>query len=389
MPKPEAPAHAKRIKSLAKRLAELNARGGRRRFLAPMNEAAFAGRLGARLPDEMRAFYLEVAGGERMSPVIVAFLASLLAQTACSPKQPCDDVHVAAEARLASPAELQAAKANVAAMIDDWHDAAAKADEERYFAHLHDESVFLGTDETERWSKNAFRDYARPHFAKGAAWSFRSKRRDIVVHPRGDLAHFDEDLETRGLGPARGSGVAVRDGDKWLLLKYNLAITVPNDRFDLVKEAAGAARVLASEAPADMEPIASLSGSWVGAMKPGESVEEHWTHVDAGTLVGTARNVRDGKMIFFELLRIERRPDGEVVYVAQPRGNPPVEFKRTSPPSKTEIVFENAKNEWPKKLTYRFREGRLDVRIEGDPKQLVKEWTMEPAVVRRAKLPSD
>src|SRR6266545_7462239 len=36
-----------------------------------------------------------------------------------------------------------------AAMLDDWHAAAAAADEARYFAHFATDAVFLGTDATE------------------------------------------------------------------------------------------------------------------------------------------------------------------------------------------------------------------------------------------------
>jgi hypothetical protein len=53
---------------------------------------------------------------------------------------------------------------------------------------------------------------------------------------RGDLAWFDEDLETQNLGPARGSGVlSLRDG-RWLIEQYVLSITVPNERFRAVRE---------------------------------------------------------------------------------------------------------------------------------------------------------
>jgi len=74
--------------------------------------------------------------------------------------------------------------------LDDLHDAAARADEERYFAHFARGGVFLGTDATERWDVAAFRAYAHPHFARGKAWSLRGVRRNVAV--RGDLAWFDE-----------------------------------------------------------------------------------------------------------------------------------------------------------------------------------------------------
>ena len=122
----------------------------------------------------------------------------------------------------------------IARTLDDFHDAAARADEARYFAHFAEHGVFHGTDATERWDAAAFRAYAHPYFAKGKAWTFRGVRRRIEV--RGDVAWFEEDLETQNLGPARGSGVLVYSGGRWLVEQYVLSITVPNEKFKAVKE---------------------------------------------------------------------------------------------------------------------------------------------------------
>jgi hypothetical protein len=128
----------------------------------------------------------------------------------------------------------------IAAALDDFHDAAARAAEERYFAHFAPSGVFLGTDATERWDVAAFRAFAHPFFARGKAWAFRAAQRAIVV--RGDTAWFDEDLVTDTLGPARGSGVLVRHDGRWLLEQYVLSITVPNERFRGVRELLESAR---------------------------------------------------------------------------------------------------------------------------------------------------
>jgi hypothetical protein len=134
----------------------------------------------------------------------------------------------------AQPRSEDAARAAIGHELDDFHDAAARADEERYFGHFAPQAVFLGTDATERWDVPAFRAYAHPHFAKGKAWSFRGTRRTISV--RGDIAWFEEDLETANLGPARGSGVLARSGPRWLIEQYVLSIPIPNQRFREVRE---------------------------------------------------------------------------------------------------------------------------------------------------------
>src|SRR6266568_7290031 len=95
----------------------------------------------------------------------------------------------------------------VASVLDDWHAAAAAADESRYFGHFTAEAVFLGTDATERWTREEFRKYAHPHFAKGKAWSFVAVSRRVSFSPDRSVAWFDERLDTPNLGPARGSGV--------------------------------------------------------------------------------------------------------------------------------------------------------------------------------------
>ena len=123
------------------------------------------------------------------------------------------------------------------ATLDRFHAAATAADEAAYFALFAEGGVFLGTDGKERWTVPAFRAYAHPRFASGKAWSFRSTRRDLSV--RGDVAWFDEDLATPNLGPARGSGILLRDrevaGGAWKVAQYNLSIPIPNERFADVK----------------------------------------------------------------------------------------------------------------------------------------------------------
>ena len=124
-------------------------------------------------------------------------------------------------------------QAAIAAALDDFNDAAAQADEARYFAHFAPDAIFIGTDATERWDLAAFRAFAHPHFAKGKAWTFRATTRHVVVE--GDRAWFDEVLDTVGLGPARGSGVLRRASSGWLLSQYVLSITIPNEKMKEVK----------------------------------------------------------------------------------------------------------------------------------------------------------
>jgi ketosteroid isomerase-like protein len=127
-------------------------------------------------------------------------------------------------------------EASVASVLDDWHAAAAAADEARYFGHFAEKAVFLGTDATERWTVEGFRRYAHPYFAKGKAWSFKPVERHVAFSPDGAVAWFDEKLDTPNLGPSRGSGVLTKVGGDWKIAHYDLSVPIPNDLMKDFKE---------------------------------------------------------------------------------------------------------------------------------------------------------
>lgn len=134
----------------------------------------------------------------------------------------------------AGAVDATAAVHDIERELDDLHDAAAHADEARYLGHFARESVFLGTDATERWDLPAFTAYVHPYFSKGKGWTFHPVRRAVTLDADGARAWFDEVLRGERLGPARGSGVLSREGTRWLVRQYNLTLTIPNERFDEV-----------------------------------------------------------------------------------------------------------------------------------------------------------
>lgn len=129
---------------------------------------------------------------------------------------------------LQADAKSESARGEVSSVLDDFHDAAAKADGTRYFGHFADDAVFLGTDATERWTLSQFKDFAKPYFEKGKGWTYASRDRRINLTPDGNTAWFDELLDNAKLGECRGSGVLIRVGDGWKVSQYNLSIPVPN-----------------------------------------------------------------------------------------------------------------------------------------------------------------
>ncbi|MFY2562590.1 nuclear transport factor 2 family protein [Corallococcus terminator] len=146
-------------------------------------------------------------------------------------------------------------KAAIATVLDDWHKAAADADEARYFGYFTPDAVYMGTDATERWSRDEFRAWSKPYFSKGKAWSFKATSRHIFVSKDGAVAWFDETLDTPNLGPSRGSGVLVKDSAGWKIAQYNLSIPIPNDIMDeVVKRIQTQATAKPAPAPAPPAP---------------------------------------------------------------------------------------------------------------------------------------
>jgi len=143
-------------------------------------------------------------------------------------------------------------RAAISAVLDDWHKAAGAADEARYFAHFTADAVFMGTDATERWTRDEFRAWARPFFARGKAWNFRAVSRHVSLSRDGAVAWFDEALDTPNMGPCRGSGVLVKEGGAWKIAQYNLSVPIPNE---LLPELKGRIEAhLKKPAPAKSEP---------------------------------------------------------------------------------------------------------------------------------------
>lgn len=119
--------------------------------------------------------------------------------------------------------------AAISTVLDSFHSAAARADEETYFALLAPNAVFLGTDATERWDKPAFRAFAHPYFAQGKGWTFTPRDRHVDLSRDGRVAWFDELLDSASYGECRGTGVLEKVDGGWKIVQYHLTIPMPND----------------------------------------------------------------------------------------------------------------------------------------------------------------
>jgi membrane-bound lytic murein transglycosylase len=136
---------------------------------------------------------------------------------------------------ISAQAKYEKEKTEIAAMLDGFNVAAAKADFTTYFNYFAEESTFIGTDATEIWDKKAFMSWAKPYFDKKKTWNFTSLKRNVYFSKDAKLAWFDELLDTQ-MKICRGSGIVEKIDGQWKVKQYVLSVTVPNEVVDKVVE---------------------------------------------------------------------------------------------------------------------------------------------------------
>ncbi len=104
-----------------------------------------------------------------------------------------------------------------------------------YFDSLAPGTIFLGTDVSERWTKEEFEKYAAPYFKRPSAWVYQALRRTIYLSADKMFAWFDEDLESQSYWTCRGSGVLEKIAGAWKIRQYSLAFTIPNENVRTIK----------------------------------------------------------------------------------------------------------------------------------------------------------
>jgi len=97
------------------------------------------------------------------------------------------------------------------------------------------------------------------------------------------------------------------------------------------------------------QPVRFLAGCW-RSVSDGNTTEEVWTPPYDGTMYGQNRTLRGQKMVFFELLLIERR-GADLVYVARPGGRTGTDFKLTAADTNS-VTFANPAHDFPKRIRY-------------------------------------
>jgi hypothetical protein len=121
-------------------------------------------------------------------------------------------------------------KKQVGAFLDEWHDDAAHS-RMAYFDKIAAHGVYIGTDKTERWTRDEFKAWAKPHFAKPSAWAFKAINRNVRMSPDRNFIWFDEQLATQ-MGLCQASGVIRRTDRGFEIEHYQLSLAVPNELVD-------------------------------------------------------------------------------------------------------------------------------------------------------------
>ncbi|WKK78357.2 nuclear transport factor 2 family protein [Marivirga salinae] len=128
---------------------------------------------------------------------------------------------------------------NINQFMDNWHKAAATADEELFFGSMTEEGIYLGTDKTEKWTRDEMEEWANEYFQKESAWSFIATERDVYFSEDGNTAWLNEKLDT-WMGVCKGTAVLVLKENGWEIALYDLSVTIDNEKIDqfleLIKE---------------------------------------------------------------------------------------------------------------------------------------------------------
>jgi hypothetical protein len=116
-----------------------------------------------------------------------------------------------------------------------------------------------------------------------------------------------------------------------------------------------------------VDDLAWMTGHWAEG-----NVEELWLAPKGELMLGMSRTIRRNGKAAFEFVRIARTDDG-IAYIAQPGGRPPTSFKLVeSGPRRA--VFANPEHDFPKRIVYELRDGKLCARTDAGENTDGDEW---------------
>jgi hypothetical protein len=114
--------------------------------------------------------------------------------------------------------------------LDRFHSLAAHSDA-AYFDAFAPDAVFIGTDPKERWTLPELKATFGPLFAQGKGFTYTPRERHVAIAPDPCrcVAWFDEILDSQKYGTSRSTGLLVKKAGRWLVSRYALTFTMPNE----------------------------------------------------------------------------------------------------------------------------------------------------------------
>ena len=106
---------------------------------------------------------------------------------------------------------------------------------------------------------------------------------------------------------------------------------------------------------------AFLTGCW--ERSEGQSwTQECWMEPKGGLMLGAAREGSGQTITVWEQMTIEQSAEGSITFYASPRGQGRIPFKLEHA-SATEVRFTNAAHDYPQRIRYELKGGKLEAEI--------------------------
>lgn len=132
--------------------------------------------------------------------------------------------------------------------------------------------------------------------------------------------------------------------------------------------AAASSTPAVQKASASIARVGWIAGTWIGTTGP-VTVEERWTPPAGGSMIATARTLRNSAMAGFEFLCMAER-DGSLVYTALPNARTPATDFVLTTITDDSATFENPAHDYPKMIRYsRLADGSLQTTVSGAASQ--------------------
>ena len=130
------------------------------------------------------------------------------------------------------------------------------------------------------------------------------------------------------------------------------------------------ATVAAAQAPAMP---AFITGCW-NKIEGEHWTQECWMEPRAGLMLGAAREGTGAELKSWEQMRIEQSADGKITYFASPGGRAALPFEGRII-SANAVEFTNAAHDYPQRIRYELRDGKLEAEISKLDGSKPTRWT--------------